>query len=60
MEMTKETKEERKKTTVTLRLLAKHHQAIKILAVQKETTMQALIDEFMADGLKKYNIKIDE
>lgn len=44
----------------TYRINAKHHKALKILAVEKEVPVRALIDEFVKDGLIKYGVKLDE
>ena len=44
----------------TYRINAKHHKALKILAVKKEVPVRALIDEFVKDGLIKYGVKLDE
>lgn len=44
----------------TYRINAKHHKALKILAIEKEVPVRALIDEFIKDGLVKYKVKLDE
>jgi len=44
----------------TYRINAKHHKALKILAIEEEKPVRALIDEFIKDGLIKYGVKLDE
>lgn len=51
-------KEETTKTTY--RINKEHHKQLKILAVKQERPVRALIDEFIADGLTKYGVKLDE
>lgn len=47
---------EGQKTTVWLN--KKNYKELKLLAIKQDSTMQALINEFIKDGLKKYNVKI--
>ena len=49
-----------KDVKTTYRINAKHHKALKILAIEQEKPVRALIDEFIKDGLIKYGVKLDE
>lgn len=44
--------EEAKKVTIWLSM--ENYKGLKLLAIQKESTMRALTNEFIKEGLKKY------
>ena len=44
----------------TYRINAKHHKALKILAVKQGVHDRVLVEEFIKDGLIKYGVKLDE